>query len=101
MLESARSTINLTFSSRMLRQPLVTDFNVSVDNVSVEVLNVTVNGSDGRVYLHVNTTVWDPMQPVDVSYVKAPLPRNISDHNGTFLSENLTAATAVVSRNTL
>jgi hypothetical protein len=86
--------LNMTFTGRLERSPQVKDFNVSVDNQSVPIRSVHID-DDGRVIIELykyHTTIWrpwsasnhsiyDPMQPIDVSYYKSSLPRNITDIN--------------------
>ena len=100
--------LNMTFSGRLQRIPNVHDFHVSVDNKTVPLVSVHID-YDGRVIVEIvsnftsiwrpwsatTNTVYDPMQPIDVSYVKAPTPPNSTFPNATMYHAHLAVVQSI------
>lgn len=93
VVESLPHVLNLTFTGKLERSPQISHFNVSVDNVTIPIENVYLD-LNGRLIIELypnvvtikrpwsasNKTIFDPMQPIDVSYYKAPLPPNVTSN---------------------
>jgi hypothetical protein len=86
--------LNMTFTGFLIaeRVPQVKNFNVSVDNQSIPILSVAVD-YNGRIILELepryttisrpwsasSNSIYDPMQPIDVSYYKSEIPVNFTN----------------------
>ena len=93
VMRTNASILNITFDGNITRFPNAADFNVTVDNITVPIASVYIEAPAGRIILTLepttvtqpsgrgrrsssasNATVYDPMQPVTVSYRRYPLP---------------------------